>query len=149
MVLLAGLGLYAWRLSHEPVQKWDAEFASYGHTRDITLPDNTKIWLHNDSRVVFPDHFKGKERTVYADEGVSPEESACIRCGRCVRACPMGLMPTQMDAAVRHNDVELAEKLGVMNCMECGSCTYSCPAKRELTQSFRMAKAALRARKAK
>ena len=83
------------------------------------------------------------------DEGVSPEESACIRCGRCVRACPMGLMPTQMDAAVRHNDVELAEKLGVMNCMECGSCTYSCPAKRELTQSFRMAKAALRARKAK
>ena len=76
VVLLAGLGLYAWRLSHEPVQKWDAEFASYGHTRDITLPDNTKIWLHNDSRVVFPDHFKGKERTVYADGEIYAEVSA-------------------------------------------------------------------------
>ena len=81
-------------------------------------------------------------------EGVPSEESACIRCGRCVRACPMGLMPTQMDAYIRHDDVEDAVKIGVMNCMECGSCTYVCPAKRELTQSFRMAKAVAKAKKA-
>ena len=83
------------------------------------------------------------------EEGLSPEESACIRCGRCVRACPMGLMPTQMDAAIRHGEVEMALNLGVLNCMECGSCTYVCPAKRELTQSFRMAKAMNRMRAAK
>ena len=76
-----------------------------------------------------------------AEEGIAPEESACIRCGRCVRACPMGLMPTQMDAYIRHDDIENAVRIGVLNCMECGSCTYVCPAKRELTQSFRMAKA--------
>ena len=76
-----------------------------------------------------------------ADEGVAPEESACIRCGRCVRACPMGLMPTQMDAYIRHDNIADAVRIGVLNCMECGSCTYVCPAKRELTQSFRMAKA--------
>ena len=74
------------------------------------------------------------------EEGVSAEESACIRCGRCMRACPMGLMPAKMDAFVRHGDYKGALNIGVLNCMECGSCTYSCPAKRELLQSIRMAK---------
>ena len=83
------------------------------------------------------------------EEGLAPEESACIRCGRCVRACPMGLMPTQMDAAIRHGEIDTALNLGVLNCMECGSCTYVCPAKRELTQSFRMAKAMNRMRASK
>ena len=84
-----------------------------------------------------------------AEEGIAPEESACIRCGRCVRACPMGLMPTQMDAYIRHDDIENAVRIGVLNCMECGSCTYVCPAKRELTQSFRMAKAMNRMKNSK
>ena len=81
---------------------------------------------------------------VLGENDVPQEESACIRCGRCVRACPMGLMPTQLDAFIRHDDYENAVKFGVLNCMECGSCTYVCPAKRELTQSFRMAKAVAR-----
>ena len=75
------------------------------------------------------------------DEAVSPEETACIRCGRCVRACPMGLMPAKIDAMVRHANYDGAIAAGAMNCMECGSCTYACPAKRELTQSCRVAKA--------
>ena len=83
------------------------------------------------------------------EESIAPEESPCIRCGRCVRACPMGLMPTQMDAYIRHDDIDSAVGIGVMNCMECGSCTYVCPAKRELTQSFRMAKTLAKARKNK
>ena len=74
------------------------------------------------------------------DEGVSGEESACIRCGRCVRACPMGLMPAKMDALVRHGDYAGALAAGALNCMECGSCTYSCPAKRELLQAIKVAK---------
>lgn len=74
------------------------------------------------------------------DEGVSAEESACIRCGRCLRACPMGLMPAKMDALVRHGDYAGAIAAGALNCMECGSCTYSCPAKRELLQAIKVAK---------
>ena len=83
------------------------------------------------------------------EEAVSAEESACIRCGRCLRACPMGLMPAKIDALSRHGDIDGAVAAGVMNCMECGSCTYACPAKRELTQSCRVAKAIARAKNAK
>ena len=74
------------------------------------------------------------------DESVSAEESACIRCGRCMRACPMGLMPAKMDALVRHGDYAGALAIGALNCMECGCCTYSCPAKRELLQAIKVAK---------
>ena len=81
------------------------------------------------------------------DEAAVPEETACIRCGRCVRACPMKLMPTAMDGAVRVGDYDTAEAYGVMNCIECGACTYVCPAKRLLTQSFRMGKKVITARR--
>ena len=74
------------------------------------------------------------------DESVSAEESACIRCGRCLRACPMGLAPAKMDALVRHGDYAGALAIGALNCMECGSCAYSCPAKRELLQAIKVAK---------
>lgn len=81
------------------------------------------------------------------EEAVSAEESACIRCGRCVRVCPMGLMPAKIDALVRHDNYDGAIAAGATNCMECGSCTYVCPAKRELTQSCRIAKAIARSKK--
>lgn len=81
------------------------------------------------------------------EEAVSSQESACIRCGRCLRACPMGLMPAKIDTLVRRGNYEGAIAAGAMNCMECGSCTYSCPAKRELTQSCRIAKAIARTKK--
>ena len=81
------------------------------------------------------------------EEALSPEESACIRCGRCINTCPMGLMPTRIDAYVRHSDYDGAIAAGAMNCMECGACTFACPAKRELTQSCRVAKAIARIKK--
>ena len=83
----------------------------------------------------------------FGDEGLSDEESPCIRCGRCIRTCPMGLMPAKIDAMVRHDDYDGAIALGAMNCMECGACTYACPAKRQLTQSCRVAKAIARSKK--
>ena len=78
-----------------------------------------------------------------------PTESMCIRCGRCVNACPMHLMPTTLDLYSRLGDLETLQKYNIMNCMECGSCTYVCPAKRYLVQSIRMGKAKINARKAK
>ena len=80
-------------------------------------------------------------------ESLLPPESACIRCGRCLRACPMQLLPNKLDALVRRDMFDEAEKFGVMNCLECGACTYACPAKRALTQSCRMGKKVINTRR--
>ncbi len=81
----------------------------------------------------------------FAEEDVLPGgQSACIRCGRCVRACPMNLLPPSIEAALKIKDTEKMAKLGVMNCMECGCCSFSCPASRKLVQSMRLAKGELR-----
>ena len=77
------------------------------------------------------------------------EESACIRCGRCVEACPMHLEPTLLDHLVRLRDYAGFEAHGGMNCIECGSCAYSCPASRHLVQSYKNGKAAVTAERRK
>ncbi len=77
------------------------------------------------------------------------KESACIRCGRCVSACPMRLMPTTLDMYSRKGDTETLMKYNIMNCMECGSCTYVCPSKRYLVQSIRMGKQTINTKRAK
>ena len=66
--------------------------------------------------------------------------SACIRCGRCVRVCPMGLMPADIDRAYKIKNIEELRKLKVMLCMNCGSCTYVCPANRKLAETNQLAK---------
>lgn len=70
--------------------------------------------------------------------------TACIRCGRCVNACSMGLMPTELEKAYDLRDAERLKKLDVNNCMNCGACTYVCPAKRSLAEKNQLAKAFLR-----
>lgn len=71
------------------------------------------------------------------DEVACYEPSACIRCGRCVEACPSRLVPQKLlEYAEKFDDVGF-QKLYGMECYECGSCTYVCPAKRRLTQSFK------------
>ena len=77
------------------------------------------------------------------------EESACIRCGKCIEACPMHLEPTLLDHAVRRRDYATFEAHGGLNCIECGSCAYSCPASRHLTQSYKNGKAHVMAEKRK
>ncbi|MBR0093847.1 MAG: electron transport complex subunit RsxC [Synergistaceae bacterium] len=69
------------------------------------------------------------------------EESACIRCGKCVEACPMHLEPTLLDRAVRLRDYATFQAHGGESCIECGSCAYECPASRHLVQSFKNGKA--------
>ena len=70
--------------------------------------------------------------------------TACIRCGRCVAACPMNLMPTKLEKAAEKKDVEALKDLDVMTCMECGCCAFSCPAGRRLVQAIRMGKSIVR-----
>lgn len=68
----------------------------------------------------------------------------CIRCGKCVEVCPMGLMPLYLYRAERSSDLAELKKLGMLDCIECGSCAYTCPAAIPLVQSFRAAKQKLR-----
>ncbi|MDR3313421.1 MAG: electron transport complex subunit RsxC [Oscillospiraceae bacterium] len=77
------------------------------------------------------------------------QESACIRCGKCVAGCPMKLMPCVLESAYRAGDLETLTKRDAMGCIECGSCSFVCPAKRELVQRIRMGKRLLREEEAK
>ena len=71
----------------------------------------------------------------------------CLRCGRCVAACPMHLAPCMIGTAVEGDRTDLAAEHHVMDCLECGSCAYACPAHRPLVQYVRRAKAEIRRQK--
>ncbi|MDD2362353.1 MAG: electron transport complex subunit RsxC [Oscillospiraceae bacterium] len=83
------------------------------------------------------------------DDVTINEPSACIRCGRCVKACPMNLAPPTIEAAYMTDDTGLQEKLGVTTCMECGCCSYVCPASRRIVQTMRLSKQAVSKSKSK
>jgi electron transport complex protein RnfC len=68
------------------------------------------------------------------------EESSCIRCGKCMDACPMFLNPTKLNSLVLRGQYEEFEKIHGMDCIECACCSYVCPAKRHLTQTCREGK---------
>jgi len=77
-------------------------------------------------------------------EAWMPEEHACIRCGRCLEACPYFLNPSRlalMSRATRWDDMA---KLYAMDCMECGACSYSCPSGIPLVQLIRVGKREIR-----
>ena len=77
----------------------------------------------------------------------SQPESPCIRCARCVDACPMKLLPTTLAAYARRDLLDETEEYRALDCIECGCCSYSCPAKIPLVQAIRYGKAALLAKK--
>lgn len=74
------------------------------------------------------------------------EPTACIRCGRCVQACPMHLVPTLLEKYAKAKQVDKLNSLSVMDCMECGSCAFGCPAGRPLVQAIRLGKTLVKAR---
>lgn len=76
-----------------------------------------------------------------SDAAAKPETvQPCIRCGRCVEYCPMGLEPVEVNGAYARRDVEELGKLHVDYCFNCGSCSFVCPAKRPCTQMMFLAK---------
>ena len=85
---------------------------------------------------------KGSSSLLYltAEQTVRGTESACIRCGKCAEACPMGLEPFLLQKYARHNMNDELEENAVQDCIECGCCLYSCPANIPLLDIIRIAK---------
>ncbi|OFY73142.1 MAG: hypothetical protein A2275_07545 [Bacteroidetes bacterium RIFOXYA12_FULL_35_11] len=78
---------------------------------------------------------------VVQDEETKREEVYnCIRCGKCVSVCPMGLEPYLLAVVSEQEKLEEAEKDRIMDCMECGSCHYTCPSGRPLLDYLRVGK---------
>jgi len=68
------------------------------------------------------------------------EFQPCIRCGRCIDACPMGLMPSMLSVYAERGFYEGAKEYNLFDCFECGCCTFVCPSKRPIVQLIRLAK---------
>jgi electron transport complex protein RnfC len=78
------------------------------------------------------------------EQSLVQEETACINCGRCYKACPFGLIPTALADAYEKRNAQALSDLKVMQCMECGSCSFICPARRPLGFMNKLGKGVLK-----
>lgn len=105
-----------------------------GPMMGIAVPDTTAPVIKNTNAII----------ALNEKDAVLPEPTPCIRCGKCVAACPLNLMPLEYARALAVGDMELLEKRKVNLCMECGCCSFVCPARRPLVENNKLAKAELR-----
>ncbi len=112
------------------------------------LPLMNRIITVTGDGIANPGNFRVKIGTNYGelilvfrkDPVAHVKPGSCIRCGRCVKACPCRLLPLKMWQACKHYNLDLFQRLYGMECYECGSCTFVCPARLSLTQSFKQAR---------
>jgi len=83
------------------------------------------------------------------DENGAAENPVCLRCGKCVSACPMRLQPLYLYRYVKAGRLDQLQKLNLMDCMECGCCSFTCPGKLPLVETFRKGKQMVREANAK
>ena len=95
-----------------------------------TIYDDGKALIKNNNAIIALDEVQAKQL----------KETACIKCGRCVTACPLNLMPTSIAKEYEVENVQALKRLKVTICMECGCCSYVCPAKKQLALINRLAK---------
>ena len=75
------------------------------------------------------------------------QPATCIRCGRCVKNCPMHLMPNYLASFAKKGSYDEAEAFGVLSCVECGTCSYNCPGQVPIVQYIRKAKGIIQTKK--
>ncbi len=83
------------------------------------------------------------------EEAKTYEEQNCIRCGKCISICPMGLIPLNLNKYVLYDEINNFEIENGMSCLSCGACSFGCPARRHLAQSIKLGKQILMANKRK
>lgn len=105
-----------------------------GPMMGIAVPDLEQPVLKNTNAILAFD----------AKDAKLPQETSCIKCGRCIAHCPLNLAPADIETAFRLKDAETLGRLKVNLCMECGCCAYVCPASRNLVQVNKLAKVMLR-----
>jgi electron transport complex protein RnfC len=86
---------------------------------------------------------------LHGEEAQRPAVDPCIRCGRCVSVCPMGLEPYLLSQLAAQKRFEESEELKIMDCVECGSCSYTCPSNRDLLDFIRFGKSRIMASRRK
>jgi len=89
---------------------------------------------------------KGTSGILVLGKGFSApsQELDCIRCSRCIEACPVGMMPCLLGVAARKNRFDIASTYNPFDCIECGACGYVCPSNIELVQLIKLTKAKLK-----
>lgn len=94
---------------------------------------------------------KGTSGILFLNEKqvVHREEFPCIKCRRCVEACPVYLNPSRLGALAKARLYDEMINYHIMDCMECASCSYACPSNIPLVQRFRVSKALLREKMAR
>ncbi len=77
---------------------------------------------------------------INSKEGARAAESVCIKCGKCVAACPMALEPYLLSKLMKRSAMDTLEAHNVTDCIECGSCQFTCPAQLPLLDYIRLGK---------